>query len=411
MTPRHRVTHSRPPFPVLVAGVFVLAAVSTLVAASVTGARAPDRPAASHPAVSASRAATAPPRRVGAAAPWLAPVPPGTAGHLRPGSDPSVLPSDLLIADKLNNRLIVVDPQGRLRWQFPRPGDLAPGQTFRIPDDAFFSPDGRQIIATEEDDAVVTVIDVATHRIVYRYGHPGRPGSAAGYLSNPDDAMLLTPHKIIVADIKNCRLLVIVPPAHAPERVIGRTTTSCLHAPPQRWGSPNGMFPLPGGGFLVTEINGDWVDAVSPTGAVAWTTHPPGVAYPSDTNQIAPDRFLTADYSSPGQAVIFDRAGHLLWRFRGRGADTLNHPSLALPLPNGDIILNDDLNHRVVVIDPHTDTIVWQYGVTGVAGHRPGYLDNPDGIDLVPPHSLLSSGAAAAPGSAQPAARPPTGPD
>ena len=68
----------------------------------------------------------------------------------------------MLIADHLNNRLLIVDPQGRIRWAFPRRGDLGPGQTFRVPDDAFFSPDGRYIIATEEDDQVISVINVAT---------------------------------------------------------------------------------------------------------------------------------------------------------------------------------------------------------------------------------------------------------
>ena len=85
-------------------------------------------------------------------------------GHLAPGSDPSALPADVLIADHLNNRLLIVDPQGRIRWQFPQPGDLAPGQTFQVPDDAFFSPDGRHIVATQEDDFVISVIDVAAHK-------------------------------------------------------------------------------------------------------------------------------------------------------------------------------------------------------------------------------------------------------
>ena len=65
---------------------------------------------------------------------------------LAPGSDPSALPSDLLIADRSNNRLLIVDPTGKIVWQFPRPGDLAPGQTFLIPDDAFFTPNGKDII-------------------------------------------------------------------------------------------------------------------------------------------------------------------------------------------------------------------------------------------------------------------------
>jgi hypothetical protein len=33
--------------------------------------------------------------------------------------------------------------------------------------------------------------------------------------------------------------------------------------------------------------------------------------------------------------------------------------------------------------------IVWQYGHTGKAGRGPGYLSDPDGVDLVPPDSLL----------------------
>jgi hypothetical protein len=59
-----------------------------------------------------------------------------------------VLPGPILIADRGNNRLIEVDPYGRLVWEFPRPGDLAPHDTFKVPDDAFFTPDGKQIIAT-----------------------------------------------------------------------------------------------------------------------------------------------------------------------------------------------------------------------------------------------------------------------
>ncbi|MBN9611375.1 MAG: hypothetical protein BGO26_00540 [Actinobacteria bacterium 69-20] len=321
----------------------------------------------------------------------MAPLPGGTAGHLRAGSDPSVLPGMVLIADRSNSRLIVVDPQGRIRWQFPRPGDLAPGQTFRLPDDAFFTPDGRHILATQEDRAVISLIDIATHRIVYRYGRPGAPGSGPNRLSNPDDAMMLTDGSILLADIKNCRLLRIAPGTHAPETVFGRTTRWCLHQPPTRWGAPNGAFPMRDGHFLVTEIDGDWVDELSLDGHVSWSAHPPGVAYPSDTNEISPGRYLTADYSSPGQVVIFNRAGTALWRFRGTGADALNHPSLALPLPNGDVIVNDDYNDRVVVIDPATDKVVWQYGITGRPGAAAGSLNNPDGIDLVPPHSLLDT--------------------
>ena len=317
-----------------------------------------------------------------AGAPWLAPA--SGPGHLGPGSDPSALPADVLIADHRNNRLIIVDPMGRIRWVFPRPGDLAPGQSFLVPDDAFFSPDGKYIIVTQEDNFVISVIDVATRKIVYRYGVPGRSGSGPGLLDNPDDAMLTPAGKLVTADIKNCRIVMISPPAHSALRVIGQTRQDCLHDPPHRFGSPNGAFPMTDGNYLVTEINGDWANEMSLGGHVAWSANPPGVAYPSDTNEVYPGRYLTADYTDPGQIVEFTAQGRLLWRLGG-----FSNPSLALPLPNGDILLNDDFNHRVVVVDPRTNRVVWQYGHTGVAGQAPGYLNDPDGVDLVPPSSLL----------------------
>jgi DNA-binding beta-propeller fold protein YncE len=314
--------------------------------------------------------------------PWLTAA--AGPGRLAPGSDPSALPTDVLIADHHNNRLLIVDPQGRIRWEFPRPGDLEPGQTFLQPDDAFFSPDGKSIIVTQEDDQLISVISVATSRITYRYGVPGTPGSGPDHLFNPDDAMLTPAGVIVSADIKNCRLVIITPPAHTVTRIIGRTTNACQHNPPRRFGSPNGAFPMTNGDYLVTEINGDWADEMSLGGRVAWSANPHGVLYPSDSNEIYPGRYLTADYSDPGQVVEFDSSGRVLWRMGG-----FNQPSLALPLPNGDILLNDDFNHRVCVVDPATHRIVWQYGHTGKAGKGPGYLSDPDGVDLVPPDSLL----------------------
>ena len=331
------------------------------------------------PAVTVFRLVPAAPA---APAPWLAAA--AGPGRLAAGSDPSVLPADVLIADHHNNRLLIVDPQGRIRWEFPRPGDLAPGQTFLQPDDAFFSPDGKYIIATQEDDQVISVISVATSRITYRYGVPGTPGSGPDHLFNPDDAMLTPAGVIVSADIKNCRLVIITPPAHAVTRVIGRTTNACQHEPPRRFGSPNGAFPMTNGDYLVTEINGDWADEMSLGGRVAWSANPAGVLYPSDSNEMYPGRYLTADYSDPGQVAEFTSSGRVVWRMGG-----FNQPSLALPLPNGDILLNDDFNHRVCVVDPVTHHIVWQYGHTGKAGRGPGYLSDPDGVDLVPPDSLL----------------------
>lgn len=309
--------------------------------------------------------------------------------NLAAGSDPAVLPGPVLIADRDNNRLVEVSPTGRVIWQFPRPGDLARGQTFRLPDDVFFSPDGKLAMVTQEDDFVITLISLTTDRIVYRYGHPGVSGSTPGYLDNPDDALLTRGGKIMLADIKNCRLLVIAPPAHRIVRQFGETGV-CFHQPGVSYGSPNGAFPMQNGDTLVTEINGDWIDVLRPDGRVLGSVNAPSFSYPSDTNEVQPGVLLSADYASPGAIETFTPHGRLLWRYAPAGRRALDHPSLAMPLPNGDILANDDRDDRVIVINPRTHRIVWQYGHTHVAGRGPGYLANPDGLDLAPPYNLTA---------------------
>ena len=299
----------------------------------------------------------------------------------------------MLIADRDNNRLLEVSPTGTILWRFPTPGDLSPGQTFKLPDDAFFSPDGSRVIVTQEDEFAISVIDRASGRIVYRYGHPGVPGSEPDYLHNPDDALLMPSGEILTADIKNCRVLVLRPPSHAPVRQLGRTG-GCEHRLGATYGSPNGAFPMANGATAITEINGDWLDVLGADGRAVLDTHPPGFTYPSDTNEVRSGLFLSADYVDPGAIETFTSDGRLQWRYAPTGPGALNQPSLALPLPNGDILANDDKNQRVIVIDPHTNRVVWQYGHTGVAGSGAGFLSNPDGVDLAPPHSLAMRFAA-----------------
>jgi outer membrane protein assembly factor BamB len=294
------------------------------------------------------------------------------------------LPGNVLIADADNNRLIEVTPDKRIVWEFPRPGDLEPGQSFVDPDDAFYTPGGRTIITNEEDNHAIALIDYKTHKIVWQYGHPGRPGSAPGYLNTPDDAYQLPDGRIVVADIKNCRILLFdPPPAHRIQRQYG-VTRDCRSAP-GRFLYPNGDTPLAGGRLLLTEIGTRSSPVLDlATGRILFRVPLP-VAYPSDTQMTRDGDYLTVDYSRPGKVVVVARDGEPVWSYGpSSGPGALDHPSLALELPDRNIILNDDYNHRVIVLDRATKRIIWQYGVRGVAGRGPGYLREPDGLDIKP---------------------------
>jgi hypothetical protein len=53
-------------------------------------------------------------------------------------------------------------------------------------------------------------------------------------------------------------------------------------------------------------------------GHVYWSAHPPGVAYPSDANEISQGRYIVADYSDPARSSSLTAPG-TLWRFRPTG--------------------------------------------------------------------------------------------
>jgi outer membrane protein assembly factor BamB len=295
------------------------------------------------------------------------------------------LTGNILIADADNNRILEVTPDKRIAWEFPRPGDLGPGQTFVDPDDAFYTPGGRTIITNQEDNHMIAIIDYATRKIVWEYGHAGHHGSAPGYLNTPDDAYQLPDGRVVVADIKNCRVLVFDPP---PARHIQRQfgATGRCDAAPGHFMSPNGDTPLPDGNLLVTEIGRRSASALDlATGRIVYRVPLP-VVYASDTQLTRAGEYLTVDYVRPGKVVVVSRSGKLLWSYGPKsGPGMLNHPSLAIELPNGNFLLNDDDNNRVIVLSRRTKQILWQYGVTGVAGRAPGYLKDPDGVDLKPP--------------------------
>ena len=291
------------------------------------------------------------------------------------------VPGYVLIADRNNNRVLLVSPQKKVVWRF---------DALRGPDDAFFTPDWRSVVTNEEFNDTLRQVALRTRRIVWSYGHAGVPGASAGYLDTPDDAYRLPNGNTTVADIRNCRIVELTQRGKV-ARVLGG---SCVHDPPRGFASPNGDTPLPDGGLLVTEIGG-WIDRLSASGRLLWSVRSP-VSYPSDAQLLPNGEILVASFESPGKIVELTHTGQVTWSFgAASGPDMLDKPSLAVRWPNGMIAANDDYNHRVIVIDPKTKRIVWQYGHTGVASTAAGYLDKPDGIDLLPAatlsHGVLST--------------------
>lgn len=301
---------------------------------------------------------------------------------LPPLSGRSPLPGYLMIADRDNNRIIIVNPAKQVVWRFPGPGSSSSGHSFAGPDDAFVSADHRYIVTNEEFSDTVALLTLDRRpKIVWQYGHTDTQGGGRGYLAHPDDAYLLANGQLQIADIINCRI-VWLNRAKQIVRSLG-TNGDCAHDPPRAVLQPNGDTPLPDGGVLVTEIGG-WIDRFGASGKLKWSIKAP-TDYPSDAQLLGNGNVLVAGFNTPGRIDIIKPNGQIVWTYGpASGPGSLDRPSLAVQLPNGMIAATDDWHHRVVLIDPRRRAIVWQYGHVDVPGAGPGYLRKPDGLDLIP---------------------------
>jgi hypothetical protein len=88
------------------------------------------------------------------------------------------------------------------------------------------------------------------------------------------------------------------------------------------------------------------------------------------------------------RVMLVDRAGQIVWQYgtfgvTGAGPNQLNTPVQNTFLPNGNVLITDQGNQRVIEVERRHNAIVWQYGTTGVAGAGPNQLNNPNSAELL----------------------------
>ncbi len=291
---------------------------------------------------------------------------------------------NVLIADRGNNRLIEVTPDKKIVWEYkfdlPKLGLGA--------DDSFFADNGKDVVVNLEMYHVVELINYQTKQVIWTYGIPGKPGRLAGELNTPDDAYKLPNGDIIVADIKNCRVIEV----NKNKQIVHQygQTKKCQSNKIGSLNEPNGDTPLTNGHILISTIKDRNLVELNEKWQPIFTMELP-VGYPSDPQATRAGNILISDYRNPGQIVEVSRQGKVVWQYMGEASTTLNKPSLAIELPNGNILANDDFNHRVIVIDKASKKIIWQYGVTGKPGKNAGQLSIPDGMDIIKHDSPASN--------------------
>ena len=219
---------------------------------------------------------------------------------------------------------------------------------------------------------------------------------------------------VILLAVAACGQGVVRPSTIAPVAA-GATSTTASGSPsgspgPEPVASPSPMpssassvgsgFP---GGFLIADRGNGRLLAIDRTGKI-WWRFPTSVAgaVPAGQSFAADDAFLSPDgltiVANDETHEVIDRidiaTGKITWQYghynrAGSGAGFVHTPDDAYPLANGDIVVADIENCRVMEISP-TKQIVHQWGTTRdcVAG-APATYGRPNGDTPLPDGGIL----------------------
>ena len=193
----------------------------------------------------------------------------------------------LLIADRGNNRLLVVNAHKKILWRYPSKTQPGAARGLLLSRRRFLHPRRhadhlqRGAERAHRPDRLPLRASCSGPMAI-----PHVAGSEPGYLHEPDDAYLLRDGTVTVADAQNCRLLLIAPTQEDPQARSANPRAANTNRR-RRSALPTATRPCANGNILVSEVNGSYIDEITPAGKLVWSVQLP-IEYPSDPQQLGP---------------------------------------------------------------------------------------------------------------------------
>jgi hypothetical protein len=318
---------------------------------------------------------------------------------------------NVLIADQLDNRVIVVDRQGNILWQFGN-GDSVPGPSSIVaPNDAELLPTNEVLMAGTGtpvggepgcrpggcvDDRVI-IVDYSTKQIVWQFGgHAG--GSGSGQLTGPTSAVLVptaSGDHVLISDQGNGRVV-----------EVDRTSKQIVWQFPRRGDggsytcSPQSAERLLTGNTLIADQGGNRIVEVSPPGEIVWqypeVINVAALNFPSSASRLPDGHTLIADTNN-NRVLELDDQKNIVWSYLTITRTPLGNASLATPtsavrLANQHTLVTLIEEDQVIEVDHATSpNVVYTHGELGVAGGLPGLLNQPYDAKVVGDFTGLTS--------------------
>lgn len=230
-----------------------------------------------------------------------------------PGDAPGVIPQTP--NGSVDNRVLLVDPTGKVVWQYGQFGQTGNGPNLlNTPVQCTFVPDFNVLITDQGNNRVIEVN--YNKEIVWQY--PGGDTNASDQLNAPNSAEMLANGNILIADQGNNRALEVTSAGEIVNTFSAGGTVNTLAFASR----------LTNGDTLLTDAGNARIVEVSANDQVVWqyfTTNTASTDGPGDMSVAAPQ------------------------------------PTRAVRLANGDTLISDQLNNRVIQIDA-SGKILADYG-------------------------------------------------
>jgi len=294
-------------------------------------------------------------------------------------------PGNILITDQFNNRVIEIDPAGTIVWSFGSgPGNTSAGAIVgtndaeRVGVNTLMSGTGIPAGATKNckksgcADNRVILVD-PNGNIVWQYGQFDVTGFGPNQLNTPVQNTFLPNGHILITDQGNQRIIEVRPADNAIVWQYGQN--GVVGNGPNQLSNPNAAELLANGNILISDENNNRAIEVThavPSQIVATFTAQgtvSGVAFAS--------RLLNGDtlITDSNNARIVEVDGHdkLVWQYitnTRAGSNATPLPTRAVRLASGNTLISDQFNNQVIEVDS-SKQIVATYGTINDPGFSP----------------------------------------
>jgi len=231
----------------------------------------------------------------------------------------------------MDNRVFLVNRQGRIVWQYGQGGVAGAGfNQLNTPVHAAVLSDfqrrhGLMVMITDQANQRVIVVDRA-HRLLWQYGTTGVAGNGANQLNSPNSTQVLDNGHVLIADENNNRVIEVT----TDYQVVKQFTASGT------LGAVAFASRLSGGNTLITDAGNNRIVEVDANDSVVW------------------------EYATNAQA----------------GSNPNPAPTRAVRLRNGNTLISDQFNNRVIEVT-RDKRVVFQQGQLNVGGSGFNQLNGP----------------------------------